>query len=547
MPLKFWRKLPGAKDLVFVEVHQNGELLSKTARPLRKSGSIYLTANPNGELTAPYYPLPSDIRLLTMTDRGVELDLDPNWVGFTTHDGKIENISSDRRSAYTHIMKHGDFGSIAYGDLRILIRIGRAHALSRPAIRPTGEYRGSILEFWWGKEFVGLGVGIFASLVLTLGFVFGLKARPDDRAKTFVELPDEYTLPFINPIHFSQGPESQQASYDRRRPILSAVSFTDDFVKIALDLNPEPKKEYAYASPILSSAAGLYQERFQEDARRAYKASAEREKREGKHLSDKNNGLVAIPVVQGEALNAKLLRVQKTLEAWYESTAYMVDQRGKTTAEFAQDKGYDFKNYKTVDKGAPKAKAPFKPTGDEDLMYKSAQGLAEAAARERKALSRLRARFEPLRPETSRPLSFAKDSDYTPSMTGRDFIELNRKIDGIMASLFDPEKPKTIQEPIIGTLDSRLIEKTVDRSRFELQLCYELALRRNQSAAGLMEWRWNLDTKGRVTDLELIDSDISDGKMIACIRDKLSRWNWPKPSKGTVQVSFPFTFKPLKG
>ncbi|RZA14913.1 MAG: AgmX/PglI C-terminal domain-containing protein, partial [Proteobacteria bacterium] len=293
--------------------------------------------------------------------------------------------------------------------------------------------------------------------------------------------------------------------------------------------------------------ANLYAERFQDDARRAREAGDKREEKEEKQLSDKRNGLVAIPVVRGEALNAKLLRVQKTLASWYESTAYMVDLRGKTTADFAQDKGYDFKNYKTVEKGAPKAKAPFKQTGDEELMYKTAEGVAEAAARERKALSKLRTKFEPLRPETSRPLSFAQGSDYTPSMTGREFIELNRKIDGIMASLFDPEKPKKIQEPIIGTLDPRLIEKTVDRSRFELQLCYELALRRNQAAAGLMEWRWNLDTKGRVTDLELIDSDISDGKMISCIRDKLSRWTWPKPLKGTVQVSFPFSFKPSKG
>lgn len=546
MPFKFRGKLSGAtKDRVFVEVHQNGELLSKIVKPLKKSGAIFLTANPNGELTAPYYPLPSDVRLLKMTDRGVELDLGANWAGFTTHDGKIENISSDRRSAYTHIMKRGDYGSIAYHDLRILIRIGRDHPSYKAPFRPTREYRGSVIDFWWGKEFTGLWLGLFASLVLTLGFVFGLKARPDDRPKSFVELPDEYTLPFISPLHFSQGPESQQDSYLRRQPIPSALRFTEDFVKITLDLGAERTKDYP--TPILQSAADLYADRFTQDEVRAKEADAKRAAIEQKQLGDRRNGLVAIPVVRGEALNAKLLRVQNTMKAWYESTPFMVDLRGKTTASFVQDPGYDFKDYKTVSKDPPKEKAPFQFTGDEDLMYKGAKSLAEKAAAERAKLDRLRVKFEPLRPETSRPLGFAKGTDYTPSMSGRDFLELNRKIDGIMASLFDPAKPKKIQEPIIGTVDPRLIQKTVDRSRFELQLCYELALRRNQAAEGLMEWRWHLDTKGRVSDLELVDTHINDGKMIACIRDKLSRWNWPKPQKGTVQVSFPFWFKPSKG
>lgn len=545
MPLKFWRSITPSKDRVFVEVHQNGELLSKTERPLKKSGAIFLTADPKGELTAPYYPLPSDVRLLRMTDRGVEVDLDPNWEGFTTHDGKIETISSDRRSAYTHILKRGDFGSIAYHDLRILIRIGREHVPRQAQIRPSREYSGSLIEFWWGRELTGLWVGIFASLVLTLGFVFGLKARPDDRPKNFVDLPDDYTLPFINPLHLSQGPESQQDSYNRRRPIHSAVRFTEDFVDITFELNE--KHERDYSSPILESAANLYTERFQEDARRSREAEDKRQEAESKQLADKRNGLVAIPVVRGEPLNAKLLRVQKTLNDWYDSTRYTIDLRSKATASFTQDAAYDFKNYKSVEKGAPKAPAPFKFNADEEQMYSAAKVVADQAKDARQQLHSLRANFEPLKPETSRPLGFAPSADYSPSMSSRDFIELNRKIDGIMASLFDPQKPKKIQEPIIGTLDPKLIQKTVDRSRFELQLCYELALRRNQNTEGLMEWRWHLDTKGRVTDLELVDSHISDGKMIECIREKLSRWNWPKPQKGTIQVSFPFWFKPSKG
>ena len=531
------------KDRVFVEVHQNGELLSKTSRLFHQRGAIFLTANPDGELTAPFYALSSDIKLLQITKRGVELDLDPTWEGFTTCDGKIENISSDRRSAYTHIMKSGDFGSISYNDLRILIRIGREHKPHVAPLNHTREYRGSLRDFWWGQEFTGLWAGSGASVILMGGFVYGLKLRPDDKPRSFIELQDEYTLPFIHPLHLSQGPENQQDTYRRRQAILSAVQFTQDFVAVALDTNPE---RVEYKSPIFTSATAVYELRRDKDAKHAEAAEALRLDQETKQLADHRNGLTIIPVVRGEALNSKLLRVQKSMEKWYASTAFLLKLRANTTAAFSQDRGYDFKEYKKIE-NASNSSVPFKFTHDEEAMYADAQAIALKAERQRAKINKVRSAFTPLLPEQNRPLTLAIGADYTPTIGGRQFNEINRKIEGIMASLFDPTKPRTIKEPIIGSLDSRLIEQTVARSRFELQLCYELALRRNQDAQGLMEWRWHLDTQGRVSDLELVESNIADAKMIGCIREKLSRWNWPKPQKGSIQVSFPFYFKPSKG
>ncbi len=544
MPRFPLRKLSRETDRVFVEVHQNGEILSKTSRYFHRRGVIFLTANPNGELTAPFYPLPCDIPLLKITDRGVELDLDPQWSGFTTCDGKIENVSSERKAAYTHIMKRGDFGSVSYNDLRILIRIGREHASQKAAVRHTREYRGSVLEFWWGREFTGLWVGLVSGGILMGGFIYGLKLRPDDRPKNFIELPDEYTLPFIHPLHLSQGPESQQADYDRKRMIISAVAFTEDFVSVALDLSPERSD---LKSPILNSAMEIYAQRRDDDAVKAKAARAIRSSREDQQLADARNGLIIVPVIEGEALNSKLLRVQKSMEKWYASTAFVRKLRERTTAEFAQDPGYDFKEYKNIEKDSGKAIAPYQSSFDETAMYSDAESLAAKAERERAEIKKLRSSFSPLLPEQSRPITLAADSDITLRISGRQFNEINRKIDGIIASLFDPTKPKKIKEPMIGSLDPRLIQKTIERSRFELQLCYELALRRNQEAQGLVEWRWHLDTQGQISEMELVESNISDGKMMSCIREKLSRWNWPKPQKGSIQISFPFYFKPSKG
>jgi hypothetical protein len=129
----------------------------------------------------------------------------------------------------------------------------------------------------------------------------------------------------------------------------------------------------------------------------------------------------------------------------------------------------------------------------------------------------------------------------------RTFDAFNQKLGLIQASIFDPDKPKIVREPLIGTLDPKKIQETVDKYRFELQLCYELALRRNQQLAGSMEWQWHLDSTGEIYDIELLQTTIQDQQMIQCVKQKIASWSWPKPQKGSIQVSFPFYFKPAKG
>jgi len=189
------RRKPRDNYKVFVEVHQNGELLSKTSRPFTNRGSIFLTSDPDGELTAPFYALPTAIRILKLTKRGVEVDLDPNWEGFTTFEGKIEDINSDRKSAYTHIMKKGDYGSIAYNDLRVLIRIGKDRQTRALQQTTSKEYRGSSLDLWFGSrhDLKFLGIGLVAALWFMGGFVLGLLKKPDDRPRDFIDLRNEYT------------------------------------------------------------------------------------------------------------------------------------------------------------------------------------------------------------------------------------------------------------------------------------------------------------------------------------------------------------------
>ncbi len=543
---KFRRK-PKDNYKIFVEVHQNGELLSKISRPFTKRGNIVLTSDPDGELTAPFYALPTDIRILKITKRGVEVDLDPNWEGFTTFEGKIEDINSDRKSAYTHIMKKGDYGSIAYNDLRVLVRIGKDRHIRQFQQSTSKEYRGSSLDLWFGsrQDIKFLSLGFLAASWFMGGFVLGLYKKHDDRPRDFIDLRNEYTLPFINPKHLRNVPESLQSKYDRMAPIRSAMEFAKGFTDTLLGYQSfRPLNDANH--PVFRESRQQYRKLDQQLEDDIDTILSNRENIEGRILNDKRNALVAVPFIIGESFTGSLLRLEDKLKIWHENAQLTLSQRRITTQEFKSDALYDFTEYR--EKQGKTSVKLFKPElGDEDTMYKEVEQLAQFAEAHQKRIVQFREPVVPITIENSSPIAIAVDSNFLSLLRQTDFSKFNDKIGNIQASIFDPDKPKIVREPLIGTLDPKLIEQTISRYRFELQLCYELALRRNQQATGAMEWQWHLDTQGQVFDIDLVRSSISDSKMIDCVRGKIANWKWPKPQKGSIQISYPFQFRPAKG
>ncbi len=486
---------------------------------------------------------------MKITKRGVEVDLDPNWEGFTTCEGKIEDINSNRKSAYTHIMKFGDYGSIAYNDLRVLIRIGAGESRKVEAPQRNREFRGKALELWLGdrRDLKWLGIGLLAAGWTMGGFVLGLLRHPDDRPTKFIDLRNEYTLPFIHPDHLKNGPESLQILYNRQAPLRSAVAFTHDFTDTILGLEPLKGDRPQPGTRIFEETASRYEDLYKTQNEERQVLLEKRRSLEGKVLADDRNAMVAMPVIIGESFAGSMLRLEDKLKLWYEGTAVSLKMRQEVSKAFKQDPLYDFNDYRDPSKG-PKKKPQTEPdSSDEVNMYQEASLLADAASSQREHIIKFREAPTPLSRANSTPLGLLPDNDFAGLSPLKDFSQLNRKVGQIQASLFDPDKPKIVREPMIGSLDPRLVQQTIERYRFELQLCYELALRRNQAAAGSMEWQWHLDTQGQVYDIELLQSGISDPKMVECVRSKIGSWKWPRPQKGSIQISFPFHFKPAKG
>jgi hypothetical protein len=145
-----------------------------------------------------------------------------------------------------------------------------------------------------------------------------------------------------------------------------------------------------------------------------------------------------------------------------------------------------------------------------------------------------------------RPLYIPSGITYASFITRLSDKNERSKIGYIEASEYDPTKKEKIKEPLIGEIDPKLIEKTILAKRFELELCYDATLRSARKVAGKMEWRWRINERGNTGDLELVETTIKNQSLVRCIREKIARWNFPRPRRGSVEVTYPFYFKPSK-
>jgi hypothetical protein len=131
------------------------------------------------------------------------------------------------------------------------------------------------------------------------------------------------------------------------------------------------------------------------------------------------------------------------------------------------------------------------------------------------------------------------------------FESSNEKIAALKSSIWgapsDPERTMKIIEPVSGVIDSNAVEKAIASGRYQLQLCFELALRRNQSTKGNMEWSWRVDTRGAISNIYLMSSSIKDEELTHCVRKRIAGWKFPKARGGSVEIRYPFEFMRDRG
>lgn len=94
-----------------------------------------------------------------------------------------------------------------------------------------------------------------------------------------------------------------------------------------------------------------------------------------------------------------------------------------------------------------------------------------------------------------------------------------------------------------GTADRDQIRDAVRARLGKVQSCYDAVLARRPGVAAAMVVDFTIGADGRVTRTEIGRLDGPD-ELGQCVATAVATWTFPRPSRGTVAVSYPLLFAP---
>ena len=90
-------------------------------------------------------------------------------------------------------------------------------------------------------------------------------------------------------------------------------------------------------------------------------------------------------------------------------------------------------------------------------------------------------------------------------------------------------------------LDATTIRSVVRSHSDGFMGCYQLGLGRDPNLQGRVTTRFDIDPRGKITDLTIAQSDLFDCAVISCIRDHFVTIQFPPPGN-VVTVLYPIVF-----
>ncbi len=531
-----------------IEVLQNGQTVDSCHRQLGKHRNIVLSPH-GGDLHLPLYPLADSMTLASVERQHLTFYLTPQMTGFVTQSGRVIDLDQGQHTSQELELKAGDYGSINFRDLTFLIKVSPLKKAASKAIPLDPRYRGTLGStlFQGSQEISAFLAAIGIALLLLVGLTASSFLVVHDAPKTLDDLPEPYQLALISPDILRTSPEALQFALDRSAYVPSVLNYYRSLHNMYLGLGSVDE------ALIFPATAARYQRAFADyfDGLAAFRKREEGLERQV--LQRSGVAVAAIPAVLGESAATATLRTLDKLESRLIAHERLMGSRKSISEAFGKDDDYPFNDYRnTKHNNAAQEKlakiSPFRLLTDEGEMYAHAENLARMGAyRQREMNKSRRDPIQALDSKNYRPVRLATTSPFVSLLNNGELFSLDRKLELLQAAELDTLKKSRVKEPLVGEIDPKLVEKVISSGKFDLQLCYELALRRNSGTAGTVEWSWRIDSRGSISDLELLTSTIKDDVMLQCLRNKISSWSFPRPSRGSVLIRYPFSFKPRQG
>ena len=128
--------------------------------------------------------------------------------------------------------------------------------------------------------------------------------------------------------------------------------------------------------------------------------------------------------------------------------------------------------------------------------------------------------------------------------TTTDLAIRNRRGSGEMVKVAEDNHPALRNEGG-GVLEKHEIELVLKQRMNLFMRCYQKELQRNPELRGTVVVRFVVDRDGSIRHSHLRATSLHNSVVEECVVDEVDDTRFPRPSGGTVVVSYPFNFQPL--
>lgn len=462
--------------------------------------------------------------------------------GIGTSRGQSVKIEDRFRDDSTLELELDDYISYSVKDLRILVKIMlRSKTQEPPRESKSPQYRLSILRAFFAdtRDALTFIPSTTISAILVGSVVGGLYFNRFERPKDIRDIPQEYVLPFISQRYLNLSPELLKENLDVNNISDNIISYNQEAVETLLGNHSK-----GTLLPLVTRRD--YHSIFQDQLGREAQAIEVQKSADVFQINSSHSRLVVVPTVKRETLRGSIDRVLDKVELILQGAEESLKLRREILEEFKSDSPHIYEEYQNIEESTQKNDAlkkikPWSQLTTEEQLYTQVEELSKQGASN---IIASQGDSEPYFPIGILPgsnfLTFIVDDPFS-----LDF-PLDSKINGAPLTLVENRAEKRVQAKD-GTIDPSKIENFIKIHKYQLQICYEIALRTDDQSEGSMEWKWKVDQTGRIFDVSLIAANINNEKMIRCIREKISQWKFPAPQGGVIEISFPFEFSPSKG
>lgn len=130
------------------------------------------------------------------------------------------------------------------------------------------------------------------------------------------------------------------------------------------------------------------------------------------------------------------------------------------------------------------------------------------------------------------------------SATTTDLAIRNRRGSTEMVKVAEDNHP-ALRDEGGGVLEKHEVELVLKKRMSLFMRCYQRELQRNPELRGTVVVRFVIDRDGSIRHSHLRATSLHNSVVEGCVVDEVDKTRFPRPSGGTVVVSYPFNFQPL--